>query len=78
MAKLCDLGIAKAVVKENDIVKGLQTDVGTYLYKAPELFELGDDSTKTYNMTVDLFSLGLLISAFVDVKDKEEIKDPES
>ena len=76
VAKLCDLGIAKSSLTESDMKKSLKTNVGTYTYKAPEFFELEDRKIHCYDISVDVFSAGLLISAFIDVEDNKEIQPP--
>ena len=77
MAKICDLGIAKATVKEKDIFTGLKTNVGTYPYKAPELFNItNSDDSVDHDISVDIFSLGMFISAFIDGEDYKELPDP--
>ena len=77
VAKLCDLGIAKAAERRGTVTESLHTDCGTDAYKAPELFELRRTRKGTYNRSVDIFSEGLFFIAFVEAKDNQELVPPQ-
>ncbi|RQM15904.1 hypothetical protein KXD40_005531 [Peronospora effusa] len=51
--KLCDFGFARAIGHDTSLLKSIK---GTPLYMAPELVQ-----EKTYNYTVDLWSLGVIL-----------------
>ena len=59
IAKLCDLGIAKAVQIDDRMTVGFQPDCGSWPYMSPELFQLKDSGKGTYSIKVDLFSSGI-------------------
>ena len=72
IAKICDLGIAKETQRE----RYHQTNVGTYPYKAPEFFQSTGSEKRKYDISVDIFSLGLLISSFIDAEEFDELPIP--
>ncbi|CAI5747515.1 unnamed protein product [Peronospora destructor] len=51
--KLCDFGFARAIGHDTSLLRSIK---GTPLYMAPELVQ-----KKTYNYTVDLWSLGVIL-----------------
>ena len=77
IAKLCDLGIAKAIEREGGVTKGFQTDCGTHPFMAPELFELKDSRDKTYTKRVDIFSCGLFFVVFIMADDNKKLVPPD-
>ena len=76
IAKLSDLGIAKATEIEDGKTKGLKTDIGTELYMAPEQFAIRDNKDVTYTKNVDVFSNALFFLAFVDAENKTQLSPP--
>ena len=66
--KLCDFGVS--IIAE--ATKTFTTFAGTGEYMAPELFDVffhlhDADVEKSYGLSVDVFSAGLLFADFIDV-----------
>ena len=72
-AKLCDLGISKATVKQNSVTMGFDSRIGTDDFMAPEQFELRISGKGTFNKSVDIFSAGLLFLVFVEAQGTGEL-----
>ena len=66
--KICDLGLAR------EISTNPKADCGTMHYKAPEVFS--QNFSGAYEKSADIFSLGLLLLQFINVKDNDEIALP--
>ena len=70
--KLCDFGTAKIA----DVSRKFQTYAGTAEYMAPELSDVKEhyhleDVEKTYGISVDVFSAGLLLEDFLDAVNRK-------
>ncbi|GMT01717.1 hypothetical protein PENTCL1PPCAC_23891, partial [Pristionchus entomophagus] len=68
IVKICDLGIATVIEREEGGALTLRTDIGTNLYKAPE--QLTD--FPVYDQRVDIFALGLILLEMSAIMTGEE------
>ena len=76
IAKLCDFGIARPVERLDGIIQPCQTKCGSPLYQAPEFFKEDEETGNVlYDISVDIFSLGLFFAVLQGVQDFQHI-DP--
>jgi serine/threonine protein kinase len=75
VAKLCDFGVAE--IFEPNGIDFMQTDAGTFIFRAPELIHKRDGQLK-YTKAVDTFSVGLVYQCITNFKagDTEIIPKP--
>ena len=78
VAKLCDMGIAKAVDKQAGAAKSFHTYCGTEAYMAPELYPIYQTGRGTYDMSVDIYSAGVFFYTFIEAGDKQVLQPPQS
>ncbi len=67
--KLTDFGIAKFL---EDGKSTMSTNVGTYIYKAPE-FQVKSEGSLAYHRSIDVFSLGLTFLAMYQAKEEKPL-----
>ena len=66
--KLADFGFAKVIEKRGDKTVSMNSAVGSRWYLAPEQIRI-DDKDVSYGKPVDIFSMGLVFLALMEVKE---------
>jgi serine/threonine protein kinase len=73
VAKICDFGVAK--IFEPHEIDLMQTDAGTFIFRAPEVIEKSDGRLK-YTKAVDTFSVGLVYQSIMTYKEGDTEINP--
>ncbi len=74
VVKLTDFGLAK-FIDPDDSTSAMETNVGTYQYKAPEFWDANPDDGKIkYHKDTDTYALGLTFLAMIQAKEGRHLK----
>ena len=74
VVKLTDFGLAK-FIDPDDSTSAMETNLGTYHYKAPEFSDANPDDGKIkYHKDIDTFALGLTFLALNQAKEGQHLK----
>ena len=70
--KLGDFGLSK-FLDPNSNRSSMSSDVGTFIFKAPEFFDFNESDRVRYHRDVDVYSAGLTFTAMLQVGSNEKL-----
>ena len=68
--KLGDFGLSKFLAP-NSQTSSMSSDVGTFIFKAPEFFDFDESDKVRYRRNVDVYSAGLTFTAMLQARPNE-------
>ena len=72
IVKLGDFGLSK-FLDPNSNTSAMSSDVGTFIFKAPEFFDFDESDKVRYHTNVDVYSAGLTFTAMLQARPNEKL-----